>query len=683
MHLAPSPSVASGKAEQPHHRGPHRRAVSFQDAQTEPVTPSFQRFSAEYSECIRLREWLDNRGTMMIVTLLFIHPCVTRNMLVLLRCRPYPYVDSVISLAADESITLLPTDPTDDMRPRMDIDSDIICGSPDHAPFLWIAVAGLLLWTFGPVVCGVAFLWRHRGRLHNTNMRKRVGFVYVGYRKPFFYWDAVLAMRRVLVLLIAQQATAQPRQQVLAWMAVAFVCLALQFAVWPFDRGNMDILNRSELRGLLVWLMSLFVMQYLVIATPTFQVTISLVMAVIGANLAHYFVLVAQICRFGLLQMGYKYTALTDRNKGIAHVMTGCVTGPLVSWFIHREEDKRRVSPKVFYDWDSAAFSADSPPAASEGWCHPSVDRSVHRVVTAMQLTSAAVREAIERLKLTHVPSDFHEFLWSHAFLVQSLRQKRVGTRSRTRDQVVVHLPKPDDSSATKLRDMNTADLSDAFLNQCSTKVSTRSEDGKTFSHVRVAPPGASHIDLRAAGSADVKGISLYDLQANLCYVVDELVSREQLYQATLRTSDDSDLEKADTEASTDNHHQQHTGGWRGLYEGFRKVKRTLIQKGSPPDAIPEVLASLAHSMGETLGDAADDVPISGALSPVSSTQSRLSDVHTGSLTPPCHLMRVDWHRLSSDEKDSVDVSTSAEAGYDECSGLPLPLGAADTNGLW
>ncbi|CEM24619.1 unnamed protein product [Vitrella brassicaformis CCMP3155] len=167
----------------------------------------------------------------------------------------------------------------------------------------------------------------------------------------------------------------------------------------------MDILNRTELRGLLMWFMSLFGMQYLVIATPSFQVTIALVVAVIGANLAHYIILVAQICRFGLLQMGYKYTALTDRKKGIARVMSGCVTGPLVSWLIRREEDKRRISPKVFYDWSGAAFSADSPPDAS-GWCHPSVDRPVHRVVTAMQLTSAAVQDAIEALKLTHVPSD-------------------------------------------------------------------------------------------------------------------------------------------------------------------------------------------------------------------------------------------------------------------------------------
>ncbi|CEM24621.1 unnamed protein product [Vitrella brassicaformis CCMP3155] len=201
--------------------------------------------------------------------------------------------------------------------------------------------------------------------------------------------------------------------------------------------------------------------------------------------------------------------------------------------------------------------------------------------------------------------------------------------RSRTRDQVVVHLPKPDDSSATKLRDMKTADLSDAFLNQCSTEVSsvsTRSEADKTFSDVRVAQPRASHIDTQPADSADVSpGITLHDLQANLCHVVDELVSREQLYQASLRpAADGSDLETADIKASTD-HHQQHNGGWRELYEAFRKVKRTLIEKGSPSDAIPEVFASLAHSVGETLGDAADDVPISGALSLVSSTQSRLS----------------------------------------------------------
>ncbi|CEM16701.1 unnamed protein product [Vitrella brassicaformis CCMP3155] len=533
----------------------------------------------------------------------------------------------------------------------MDLDSHVVCRSAEHVPFLWIAVAGLLLWTFAPVVCGVAFLWRHREGLQDYHTRRRVGFLYMGYRKNFYCWDAVLAMRRVLVLVIAQLATGQPRGQLLGWTVVAAVCLALQLTVWPFDRGSMDILNVTEMRGLMVWLMSLFIMRFVVMLFERIsrELTIGLVLVVIIANLVHYIILAAQICRYGLLQVGYRYTALTDYNKAL-------------------EEDRRRVAPKVFYDWSSAALSADGPLAASRR-CHPFVRRPVHRVVTAMELTSAAVREAIEALKLTHVPGDFHEFLWSHAFLVQSLRQKRVEMRSRTRDQVVVHLPKPDDSSATKLRDMKTADLSDAFLNQCSTKVSsvsTRPEAGKTFSDVRVTQPGASHIDTQPADSADVSpGITLHDLQANLCHVVDELVSREQLYQPSLRAAaDGSDFEKADTEASID--HQQHTGGWRGLYEAFRKAKRTLIEKGSRPETIPEVIASLAPTVLETpCGDTAEDVPMSGGSSPVSSTQSGQRDPHTSALTPPCHtLMRVDWHRLSSDE-DSVALSLSAEAVYD------------------
>ncbi|CEL98071.1 unnamed protein product [Vitrella brassicaformis CCMP3155] len=438
----------------------------------------------------------------------------------------------------------------------------------------------------------------------------------------------------------------------------------------------MDILNRSELRGLLVWFVSLLVMQFVVMLPEgtSLVLPIGLVLVVILANLAHYILLAAQICRYGLLQVGYRYTALTDREKAIARVMSGRVTGPLLSWLINKEEEKRRISPKVFYDWSSAALSADGPPAAS-GVCHPSFGWPVHRAVTAMQLTSAAMQDATERLKLTHVPSDFHEFLWSHAFLVHGLRQKRVEMRSRRRGHVVVHLPRPDDRTVTGLRHMRTSDLSNVFRIQRSSDVSTQSDAGKTSTDEPSDQPEPSDVSA---------GITLHDLQANLCYVVDELVTREQMHQAALsRTVDSSDIENADTEALTD--HRQHTGGWRGLYEAFRKAKRTLIEAGSQPDAIAEVLASLPPTVVETpCDDAAEDVLMSRASSPVSSTRSPLqSDFHTAALTPPCHLIRVDWHRLSSDEKDSVDVSTSAEAGYDECSGLPLPLGAADTNGLW
>ncbi|CEL98614.1 unnamed protein product [Vitrella brassicaformis CCMP3155] len=213
--LSTPPSVTDGRADNATAaHGPYQRTVTFQnDSRTEPVTrPSCQHSSAEPPKSGRWRQWLDNRGTMMVVILTFLHPTVTKNMLALLRCRWYPYVDGVIFIAPGESVSLLPIDPMDDMRPRMDLDSHVICRSAEHAPFLWIAVAGLLLWTFAPVIGGVAFLWRHRDGLQDHHTRRRVGFLYAGYRKNFYYWDAIFAMRRVLVLLIAQQATAQPRQ---------------------------------------------------------------------------------------------------------------------------------------------------------------------------------------------------------------------------------------------------------------------------------------------------------------------------------------------------------------------------------------------------------------------------------------------------------------------------------------
>ncbi|CEM07969.1 unnamed protein product [Vitrella brassicaformis CCMP3155] len=218
---------------------------------------------------------------------------------------------------------------------------------------------------------------------------------------------------------------------------------------------------------------------------------------------------------------------------------------------------------------------------------------------------------------------------------------------------------------------MRTSDLSNVFRNQYSSDVSIQLLDGTTFSAQPNGQPELSDVS---------PGITLYDLQANFCYVVDELVTREQMHQAALRRrANGSDIEKADTEASTDN--QQHTGdsgGWRGLYEAFRKTKRTLIEAGSPPDAIPEVLAGLAPTVVETpCGYAADEVPTSGASSPVSSTQSRPSDAHTAALTPLCHLTRVDWPRLSSYDNDSAALSVSAEAVHDACTGLSSS-GAAD-----
>ncbi|CEL95921.1 unnamed protein product [Vitrella brassicaformis CCMP3155] len=195
--------------------------------------------------------------------------------------------------------------------------------------------------------------------------------------------------------------------------------------------------------------------------------------------------------------------------------------------------------------------------------------------------------------------------------------------RSRRRGHVVVHLPRPDDRTVTGLRHMRTSDLFNVFRIQRSGEVSTQLEAGKTSSDESSGQPELSDVSA---------GITLHDLQANLCYVVDELVSREQAHQAALRRTARSDLETADNEASID---QQHTGGWRGLYEAFRKAKRALIEKGSRPEAIPEVLAS-APTVVETPHDGdVEDVPMSGGSPPVGSTQSRQSGPHTAALTPP------------------------------------------------
>ncbi|CEM00972.1 unnamed protein product [Vitrella brassicaformis CCMP3155] len=334
----------------------------------------------------------------------------------------------------------------------------------------------------------------------------------------------------------------------------------------------------------------------------SFALTIGLVLVVIAANLAHYIALVTRIWRFGLLQVAYRYTALTDRKTAIARLMSGCLAGPLVSWLIHTEENRRQRSPKVFYDWSTAALSVDGPPtaaSAASGKCDPSFGRPMHRVVAAMQLTSAAIQDAVETLKVTHVPSDFHEFLWSHA------------GRSEWR---------------------------------------WTADDKASSQHSVVSP-----------------GITLYDLHANLAYVVDELVTREQLRQAALQKADGSDLERGDGKEPPDEHHHG-SGGWRGLYEAFRKAKQSLIDAGSQPEAVPEVLATLAATAVDT--PHGDDALWS--LSPVSSSSSRpQSDPPAAVRAPLCHLTRVDWHRLTTDIDNTVAaMSVSTEALYDACSAL-------------
>jgi len=194
-----------------------------------------------------------------IVRLTFIHPTVTRQLLEILPCRTFPDIPS-----AQLGTLLQEPYPTVE---RSLLDPSIICYTGRHRIFTIIAVVGLCVWSFGPVVAALAILrsQQRSGRLYSRQTRKNLGFLYNGYRRSFYFWDAVFALRRILTLIIAQVGASLGDEviQLVCWQLVAGVSLILQLWLRPFDGRSFNILNRMEAQGLLIWNVSLWALMLL------------------------------------------------------------------------------------------------------------------------------------------------------------------------------------------------------------------------------------------------------------------------------------------------------------------------------------------------------------------------------------------------------------------------------------
>ncbi|CEM36459.1 unnamed protein product [Vitrella brassicaformis CCMP3155] len=244
-------------------------------------------------------------------------------------------------------------------------------------------------------------------------MRQRAGFLYVAYRKSLYYWDAVLAARRVLVLLIAQLAVGSPRFQLLGWIGLGMACLTLQLIVRQFDSRNMDILNRTEVRGLILWIVSVYLIMLVMVRDVNDIVTTALIIFVMLANLAHYIILVVHVCKHGLSRSDFVMRwSMRRKHRAWLEWFVDCV-----SWLVHREEKQRKLLPSVSYDWRTAQLSlvdslaeainrADDAGNTATSCSLFGGRPAVRKGIAAVQMTCAALEEAVQVLQMKQIPSD-------------------------------------------------------------------------------------------------------------------------------------------------------------------------------------------------------------------------------------------------------------------------------------
>ncbi|CEL99311.1 unnamed protein product [Vitrella brassicaformis CCMP3155] len=195
-----------------------------------------------------------------IVCLTFIHPTVTRQLLEILPCRTFP------TIPWWEPPGKLLEKPYPTVRLSL-LDTSIECYKREHLVYTIVAVVGLCVWSFGPVIAALSILcsYKQSGRLYKRQTRRMFGFLYNGYRRSYYFYDAVFALRRIATLVIAQVGASLGNGmiQLVCWQLIAGLSLFLQLKIKPFDSRTFDLLNRMEAQGLLIWNISLWCLMLL------------------------------------------------------------------------------------------------------------------------------------------------------------------------------------------------------------------------------------------------------------------------------------------------------------------------------------------------------------------------------------------------------------------------------------
>ena len=95
-----------------------------------------------------------------------------------------------------------PSSSTITSQPHLNINPNIICGSPTHIPFFTIGLIGILLWSVLPFGVAVGLLMKNKKSVllkhddDDDGVVGRLSFLHFGYRKVYCCcWEGVVALR--------------------------------------------------------------------------------------------------------------------------------------------------------------------------------------------------------------------------------------------------------------------------------------------------------------------------------------------------------------------------------------------------------------------------------------------------------------------------------------------------------
>lgn len=93
---------------------------------------------------------------------------------------------------------------TIDTEQRVTEDLEVVCWDENHKFFSYfVAIPSIIVWGLGIPFFALILLTRIRKNLDSVESREKLGFLYRGYRKEFYYWEAIIMYRKILLIFIS------------------------------------------------------------------------------------------------------------------------------------------------------------------------------------------------------------------------------------------------------------------------------------------------------------------------------------------------------------------------------------------------------------------------------------------------------------------------------------------------
>eukprot|EP00930_Biecheleria_cincta_P081418 TRINITY_DN7036_c0_g1_i4.p1 TRINITY_DN7036_c0_g1~~TRINITY_DN7036_c0_g1_i4.p1 ORF type:complete len:1118 (-),score=148.62 TRINITY_DN7036_c0_g1_i4:27-3218(-) len=182
-------------------------------------------------------------------------------------------------------------------------DTRLITFEGAHRTVGFLAIVGLVIWSFAYNFVLLGFVAWHRKDLHAPRNAQNFGFFVNGLEGKWFFWDLLVKRLDILLVhvVVYSQLIPDVRAKLLCLAGIAGSFYALHSATHPFDKRQCGLLDRVEEWGLGVRFFTFLAIEFILLLNTKPMVTFALVIVLILTN-AHYVLTMLLLITIELVQ---------------------------------------------------------------------------------------------------------------------------------------------------------------------------------------------------------------------------------------------------------------------------------------------------------------------------------------------------------------------------------------------